>query len=849
MKFLKFNPFIIVALCILFGTTIFWSIQAALIYQYNADQIADPYLFTSLDTFTHSLFPAQHSFLVKWPLFLAVALFHNSPYALIAMTVITSLITVAALAVLLAKIEKRPAILALLYVALSSVLLGTTMEPSPGSLLPIGIGMLATRNIEYIIFLIATLLIIKGSLVVKKQKLTYTMGGFGLLLLLILSDQLFVPIAIGGAILLGLFSIIVKHTIVRKIALQLLLISLGAFVAAFAISALFQYIGLFVAASGAGGSPYGLVTSPKELVIAVIYGILGILSVFGANPVVGTLSAPHLPGAFIDSFQSISILTTAVNVVLFCIVLWGAWYIVSLLGKKPKPKKKKRPASIWYIYSTYLAACCIVTLFIFLGTKHYHPVDARYLSLFFFAGFVILAVFVSSKKFSKRFMAIAAAVLTVSCIVGMVSFSWSYAASKQAYASIKSENELIQSALRHHQVRTFAADYWRVYPIIQGLSSQPSSTTKPLPMDTCTQPRNVLTSTVWQKDAFTQSFAYLLTTEQTGTGFPACSLTSIKSTWGTPSDSLVISGTAEKPKTLLLFYDTGKNNHTTTPKSNNSETLLKSFSSLKDVSCPSGNTVVQTIAHQDDDILFMNPHLIHSMQHGDCIRTVYFTAGDAGIGQAYWLGREEGSKAAYAALFGIKQPEWRSRDIILDSGHQIKVSQLLSVQNRVTLIFLHLPDGNIDGSGFKTHDHQSISKLENGTITTIKTVDNTSIYTKPGLEDALVTILDHYQPSLVRTQALNNHSERFSDHNDHIVVGRVTEQAFQRYKQQHEESTIIHYIGYPVREQPQNVSGEDLRIKRSMFYAFALHDGATCISDEACLHTAYTYYLDRQYTE
>jgi hypothetical protein len=36
------------------------------------------------------------------------------------------------------------------------------------------------------------------------------------------------------------------------------------------------------------------------------------------------------------------------------------------------------------------------------------------------------------------------------------------------------------------------------------------------------------------------------------------------------------------------------------------------------------------VAHEDDDILFLSPDLVHDIRHGRCVRTVFVTAGDAG---------------------------------------------------------------------------------------------------------------------------------------------------------------------------------------------------------------------------
>lgn len=54
-----------------------------------------------------------------------------------------------------------------------------------------------------------------------------------------------------------------------------------------------------------------------------------------------------------------------------------------------------------------------------------------------------------------------------------------------------------------------------------------------------------------------------------------------------------------------------------------------------------------------DDLLFLSPDLLHDIQAGRCVRTVYLTAGDAGRGERYWLGREDGVRAAYAQMAGV----------------------------------------------------------------------------------------------------------------------------------------------------------------------------------------------------
>ncbi len=60
---------------ILIITTIFWSLLSAKVQMSNADQLVNPYLFQHISTLQNAQFPAQHSFLFKWPLFYLVKLF------------------------------------------------------------------------------------------------------------------------------------------------------------------------------------------------------------------------------------------------------------------------------------------------------------------------------------------------------------------------------------------------------------------------------------------------------------------------------------------------------------------------------------------------------------------------------------------------------------------------------------------------------------------------------------------------------------------------------------------------------------------------------------------------------
>jgi LmbE family N-acetylglucosaminyl deacetylase len=364
-----------------------------------------------------------------------------------------------------------------------------------------------------------------------------------------------------------------------------------------------------------------------------------------------------------------------------------------------------------------------------------------------------------------------------------------------------------------------------------------------VPLMNCTTPRDILTSTTWQRNLSRQSFAYLLPLRQSTTGYPTCSIEQVTAVYGRPNASQVIAGTPDNPEEILLFYSNGINTH---KSSSNSSILPIALNKVRNTFCPK-DTIMNIVAHQDDDILFMNPDLIHTLHEGNCVRSIYLTAGDSGSGRLYWLGREEGSKAAYAEMLGVKDPVWNTRTVSLSKTAYISLANLKNNPN-VSLIFLHLPDGNPEGQGFAATNYESLGKLETGAIAKIHSVDGQSSYTSDQLITALTELINVYQPDEIRTQATHNLSERYVDHSDHLAAGNFAKNAHQKYLQQRDSTPIKFYVGYPIRDQPENVSPEDVAATEKAFFSYAQYDHGTCGSVETCSSMSYIYYLSRQYT-
>jgi LmbE family N-acetylglucosaminyl deacetylase len=259
--------------------------------------------------------------------------------------------------------------------------------------------------------------------------------------------------------------------------------------------------------------------------------------------------------------------------------------------------------------------------------------------------------------------------------------------------------------------------------------------------------------------------------------------------------------------------------------------------------CTSSNMTF--VAHEDDDLLFISPDVLHAVQSapfGACTRTVFVTAGDAGAGLANGTVRENGSRAAYAQMAGVANM-WTQSDAGI-AGHPIAVFTLNGSPN-VSLAFMRLPDGNVDGSGFPAQGNESLQKLWNGVIgSMMHPINGAPPYTRASLISTLTALMVSFQPALIRTM---DYVGTFGDgdHSDHHASAFFTRSAHLLYPTAH---TLTGYKGYQSVNQPANVAGADLTGKQNAFFIYSTFDSAGCTSVAACAGTAYAPWLVRQYT-
>ena len=826
----KFSEFyMVMALAVLTGTTILWSTLSARIHLSNSDQLVSPYLFESSETFQNAVFPGQHSFLLKWPVFVLMKHFGFSALTFTVFTVALALITVLTFAYILYRIDKRPLAFGTICLALASTLLMIPAQPYPGGLLPVGLGMITTRNIEYIFFIVSVLLIVRSHPLRGRR----FWAGVSILGVLIASDKLFLSLGLAGSAMGLVMYMSIKSRYYLKAYFRLIVGAITASVVAYYLLFMISRMGITNIQNSSGISPYAFTNSLYDFARAIVSAMFGSLTNLGANPAYSTVKMGDVVHDSIRNLASVAGVPILVNLCIFGLGLYAVYSVV-----RPTLQHKKEHENTATLLTTTLALVTICSLVVFIGTKHYYVVDSRYLAIIFFTFFVGLATYISKRKYSLRFIYSVGLICAVSIMCGVFVVRSTTLTAQKALSTIDNRNNAVANVLRQHQVNVLLGDYWRVLPIKQLTGSQVNV----YPLEVCTKGREVLTSANWKRDIKNQSFVYLLSLDKSLTDYPRCTFAEVTAFFGRPSSITLIAGTNDKPDELLLFYSSGTE-EALKPIDRPAPSIEPiSLDKILNTTC-TGTTIVTVIAHQDDDLLFMNPDLDKDIKAGHCIRTIYVTSGDSGGGQAYWIGRELGSQASYAGMLGVKNV-WNQKTVKL-SDHQYISYATPKNNKKVSLVYMRLPDGGLGGRGFAVTRRESLEQLEAGRVAVAQTVDGQSTFSSSEFASALTKLIGQFRPTEVRTLS-DSGAKGMSDHSDHRAVSRYVTRAVALMLS---PPPLVHYIGYTGRLRPENVSGAELGLKMDYFLLYASYDKAVCQSYEQCNQgTAYGHYLKQQYT-
>ncbi|MFJ8477714.1 PIG-L family deacetylase [Kitasatospora sp. NPDC094011] len=238
---------------------------------------------------------------------------------------------------------------------------------------------------------------------------------------------------------------------------------------------------------------------------------------------------------------------------------------------------------------------------------------------------------------------------------------------------------------------------------------------------------------------------------------------------------------------------------------------------------------MQVVAHEDDDILFMNPDLSNALAAGTPSVTVFVTAGNitgdpcsgcgdpAGDPLRTW-NRQMGAVNAYSRMTGVGDNDPTTDEI----GHWTteawtvagkQVERYMLKDHPVHLIFLNLHDGQLG------------NVLAGATDTTVvptgSKLSGPSTYTAADVVEVLRQLMVTYQPTVLRAQDELPDSRYAGDHADHIAAATFAGRAALQYGG---NLIQVNYRDYNVSDSPKNLDPATVAAKGVFVAEYASHD-------------------------
>ncbi|MER7534596.1 PIG-L family deacetylase [Streptomyces sp. NPDC097704] len=269
-------------------------------------------------------------------------------------------------------------------------------------------------------------------------------------------------------------------------------------------------------------------------------------------------------------------------------------------------------------------------------------------------------------------------------------------------------------------------------------------------------------------------------------------------------------------------------------------------------------SVVQIVAHPDDDLFFMNPDVSQSLHSGNPLTGVYLTAGESdGVNArprdakaaapdkaGYAEARQNGIRAAYAEMAtGSRTSPWDRSAIPTEGGGWAELDTLRA-RPQIRLVWLQLREaGSVNGDR-----PYSLHGLWNGRISVLASqraagtpVPTDFAYTKEQVVATLTGILERFRPTFVRMQdpspGTYPKTGRFRDHQDHLYGARFVQSALARYAELpgHPHVGVQNYLGYPTSVLPHTLDPETADAKLRTVKTYAWLDGVhDCGTDAGC---------------
>lgn len=232
--------------------------------------------------------------------------------------------------------------------------------------------------------------------------------------------------------------------------------------------------------------------------------------------------------------------------------------------------------------------------------------------------------------------------------------------------------------------------------------------------------------------------------------------------------------------------------------------------------------VVEVVAHEDDDLFFINEDMQAAIAAGLPAVTVYVTAGQlSGNGSTPGdraRSRQLGAMAAHAQMAGVTSPRWVG-EVLWVAGRQVEHYTLANAASPVEVVFCNLPDGGMN------------TIYTGGTGTTILVtgglVTRTFTYARADVVNLLAGLMARYQPTVLHHQDPLPDSRYTADHADHIATANLAGQAAAGYS---DSLLVVAYRDYNIADAPVDLDAADTTAKTATANAYLAYDSGASTS-------------------
>ncbi|MEU6244541.1 PIG-L family deacetylase [Streptomyces sp. NPDC047024] len=271
-------------------------------------------------------------------------------------------------------------------------------------------------------------------------------------------------------------------------------------------------------------------------------------------------------------------------------------------------------------------------------------------------------------------------------------------------------------------------------------------------------------------------------------------------------------------------------------------------------------SMIQVLAHPDDDLYFINPDLQRALEAGHLVTSVYLTAGEADGRnidtrdpdrlksppdyEGYAEARQRGLCAAYAAMVtGDRESEW-ARDVFSFSTGVTAERATLVAAPHVRLFFFGLRMVDTQHGFAADVPPARLATLWTGEAAAQLTLNAAESplrrpqeVTRDALVRSLAELLHHMRPSQFWTMDPDpwhtawdeQRGPASSDHADHTATAQFALAALEHYVLEGGEPPVVdHCVGYGNKLWPSNLTEHAWAEKKRVLEVYTSADGHDC---------------------